>query len=110
MQMSLLFFHCHQSLNIIVSAVGLLIKMLCLTQQAIESIISPKVTLLHKVMDNCGSGSVVGITSGYELDGPGIESRWGPDFAHLFRLALGPNQPPVQWVLSLSRGLRAARA
>ena len=29
-------------------------------------------SLLH-----CGSGSVVGITTGYGLDGPGIESRWG---------------------------------
>jgi hypothetical protein len=26
----------------------------------------------------CGPGSVVGIATGYELDGPGIESRWGP--------------------------------
>ena len=25
----------------------------------------------------CGSGSVVGIATGYRLDGPGIESRWG---------------------------------
>jgi len=34
----------------------------------------------------CGSGpgSSVGIATGYELDGPGIESRWGRDF------------PPVQ--------------
>ena len=24
-----------------------------------------------------GPGSVVGITTGYGLDGPGIESRWG---------------------------------
>jgi len=25
----------------------------------------------------CGPGSVVGIATGYELEGPGIESRWG---------------------------------
>jgi len=25
----------------------------------------------------CGPGSVVGIVTGYGLDGPGIESRWG---------------------------------
>ena len=30
------------------------------------------------------------------LDGPGIESRWGRDFAHLSRPALGPTQRPVQ--------------
>jgi hypothetical protein len=43
-------------------------------------------------------GSVVGIATGYVLDGSGIESRWGRDFSHLSRPALGPTQPPVQWV------------
>ena len=36
-----------------------------------------------------GSGSVVGIATGYGLDGPGIKSRWGRDFPHLSRPALG---------------------
>ena len=44
---------------------------------------------------NGGPGSVVGITTGYGLDGPGIESRWRRDFPHLSRPALGPTQPPV---------------
>jgi hypothetical protein len=35
----------------------------------------------------------------YGLDDPGIECRWGRDFTHLSRPALGPSQPPVQWVL-----------
>ena len=39
--------------------------------------------------------SLVGIATGYGLDGPGIESRWGRDFPHLSRPALGPTQPPV---------------
>jgi hypothetical protein len=30
-----------------------------------------------------GPGSVVGIATGYGLDGPGIESPWGRDFPHL---------------------------
>ena len=28
-------------------------------------------------MEVCGPGSSVGIVTGYGLDGPGIESRWG---------------------------------
>jgi len=52
----------------------------------------------------CGPGSVVGIATGYGLDGPGIESPWGRDFPHLSRPVLGPTQPPVQWVPCLSRG------
>jgi hypothetical protein len=42
----------------------------------------------------CGPGSSVGIATGYGLDGLGIESRWGRDFSHTSRPALGPTQPP----------------
>jgi hypothetical protein len=52
----------------------------------------------------CGPGSVVGIATSYGLDGPGIESRWGRDFPHLSRPALGSTQPPVQQVSGLSPG------
>jgi hypothetical protein len=45
-----------------------------------------------------GPGSSVGIATGYGLDGPGIETWWGRDFSRTSRPALGPTQPPVQWV------------
>ena len=48
--------------------------------------------------------SSVGIATRYGLDGPGIESRWGWDFPHQFRPALGPTQPPIQWVTGPSQG------
>jgi hypothetical protein len=44
-----------------------------------------------------GRDSSVGIATPYGLDGPGIESRWGRDFPHSSRPALGPTQPPIQW-------------
>ena len=41
---------------------------------------------------NARAGSSVGIATDYRLHDPGIESRWGRDFPHLSRPALGP--PP----------------
>ena len=54
-----------------------------------------------------GRDSSVGIATRYGLDGPGIEFRWGRDFPHPSRPALGPTQPPVQWIPGLSRGKAA---
>jgi hypothetical protein len=42
--------------------------------------------------------SIGGIATRYRLDGPGIESWRGRDFPHKSRPALGPIQPPRQWV------------
>jgi len=51
-----------------------------------------------------GRDSAVGIATRYGLDGPGIESLQGRDFAHPSRPVLGPTQPPIQWVPGLSQG------
>jgi hypothetical protein len=69
---------------------------------------SPKIADLGEFLYSAsrvrGRDSSVGIATGYGLDGPEIRSRWERDFSHTSRLALGPTQPPVQWVPGLSRG------
>ena len=56
-----------------------------------------------------GWDSSVGIVIRYGLDSPGIEFRSGHNFPHQSRQALGPTQPPIQWVPGLSWG-KVARA
>jgi hypothetical protein len=38
-------------------------------------------TVFSGYADICGPGSVVAIATGYGMDGPGIESRWGAIFS-----------------------------
>ena len=54
--------------------------------------------------------NAVDIATRYGLDGPGIESRCGRDFPHPSRTALGPTQPPIQWVPGLFPWGKAAKA
>ena len=66
-----------------------------------DGMFSKNIILLH--LNLWGGDSAVGIATGYGLDGPGIETRWGRNFTHTSRTALGPTHPPIQWVLSLYR-------
>ena len=45
-----------------------------------------------------GQDSSVGIVAHKRLYSSGIKFQWGRDFPHPSRLALGPTQPPIQWV------------
>jgi len=50
-----------------------------------------------------GPGSLLGIGTDYGLDGPG-SNPGGDEIFRPSRPALGPTQPPTQWVPGLSRG------
>jgi hypothetical protein len=75
-----------------------------LTMYSIQAATYPPFFFYHILSHFRGPGSSAGIATDYGLDGPVIESRWGRDFPHLSRPALGPTQPPVQWVPGHSRG------
>jgi hypothetical protein len=51
-----------------------------------------------------GPGSSVGIVTGYELDGPGIECRWGSRFSAPVQTGPGAHPASCTMGTGLSRG------
>jgi len=54
------------------------------------------ISLFRHIQSIMGRDNSVSIATRYELDDSGIESRWGRDFPHPSRPALGSTQPPIQ--------------
>jgi len=57
----------------------------------------------------CWPGSSVGTETGYGLDGPGIESRWGRGFLHLSRPVLGPTPTSCTMGTGSFQGVKSGR-
>ena len=56
-----------------------------------------------------GPGSVVGIATGYGLDGPGIEYRWGARFSAPVQTGPGPNPAPCTMRTRSFPGVKSGR-
>jgi len=66
-----------------------------------------RVEFVWGLLELRGASSSVDIVTDYGLDGPG-SNPGGDEIFRPSRPALGPNQPSVKWVPSLSRGQSAA--
>jgi len=76
--------------------------------------ITCQITMQYKVQFRCNlplvdRNSSVGIATRYELDGPGIESRWGPRFSAPVQTGRGAHPASYTKVQGLS-GIKVARA
>jgi len=57
----------------------------------------------------CGPGSVVGIASGYGLDGPENESRWGARFSAPVQIDPGTHPTPCTMGIGSFPGVKSGR-
>jgi len=54
--------------------------------------------IVKKIIHCLYQKRLVGMTTGYGLDGPGIKFRSGRNFPYPSRSVLGPTQPPLKWL------------
>ena len=80
-----------------------------LEQHSVYNFLPQKSSLLYIVLMSF-SPEISLYSDSLRPDGPGTEFRWGRDFPHPSRPALGSTQPPVQWVPGLCPGCKAVRA
>jgi hypothetical protein len=80
----------------------------------IRQTISNDTSIIESTVFISRRDSVVGIAIGYRPDDQGVGARvpvWSRIFSTSSRLALGPTQPPTQWIPgTLSPGDKAAEA
>jgi len=88
------------------STIGTHLNRICGEPESQSEQFGEEINFLSLLEIKVGRDSSVGIAIRYGLEGPGIGSRWGRDFPHPSRLALGPTQPPIQWVPGLFPGVK----
>ena len=66
--------------------------------------------LLYILLTLASRDSSVAIATRYGLNGPGFDTWWEQDLPHPLRPALGPTQPPTEFVPGLFPGGKAAGA
>ena len=78
--------------------------------QFVKILDSPVCTLTVDHTYTRGPVISVGIATGYGLDGPGIEFRWGRDFPHMFQTGSGAQPTPCAMGTGSFPGVKSGRA